>query len=181
MASALYSARRHTPAVYAVSAAAGDAPALPAAAKAALADSARSTLAAAAAVSKAVEAACPWLDAVLERLIAVVCQRAEDGPDVFDRWAEPDWSVVATSVPVEELRPHGVPCDRSGEQEEQHDQDRDAARRPLADFEGPQRHPVLAGFELAIGVDNDGDALAPHPSNGAPRINSSSRARSSFE
>jgi len=96
----------HTPAVYAVSAAAGDAPALPAAAKAALADSARSTLAAAAAVSKAVEAACPWLDAVLERLIAVVCQRAEDGPDVFDRWAEPDWSVVATSVPVEELRRH---------------------------------------------------------------------------
>ena len=82
---------------------------------------------------------------------------------------------------VEELRSHGVPRDRSREQEEQHHQDCNAAGGPFADFEGPQRHPVLTRLELAIGVDDDGDALALHPSNGAPRINSRSRARSSFE
>jgi hypothetical protein len=96
----------HTAELYAVSGAAGDAPPLPGAAKAALAESSRVTMAAAASIGRALSAACPWLDAVLDRLIAVVCDRAEDGPEVRNRWAEPDWSIFATSAPVEELRRH---------------------------------------------------------------------------
>jgi hypothetical protein len=93
----------HTAELYAVSGAAGDAPPLPGAAKAALTESARRTLAAADEIGQALGAACPWLDAVLDRLIAIVCGRAEDGPELRNRWAEPDWSIFATSVPVRDL------------------------------------------------------------------------------
>src|SRR5947199_249403 len=71
-----------------------------------------------------------------------------------------------------------------GEGEEQHDQQADHERAPLPCLERPQRDTVLSGGEVPIGVDDDGDAaISPllHPSNGAPRISSRSRARSSFE
>ena len=96
----------HAAELYVVSGAAGDAPALPRASAAALAESATRTLAAAGHVSEAVRCACPWLDAVLDRLMSVVGERAEDGPDLLERWAEPDWSVLPTSVPASALRAH---------------------------------------------------------------------------
>ena len=96
----------HAPELYTVSGAAGDAPALPRAAASALAASASRTLAAADEVDAALHALCRWLDALLDRLIVVVCERAEDGPELAERWAEPDWSVLATTVPVEALRGH---------------------------------------------------------------------------
>ena len=74
--------------------------------------------------------------------------------------------------------------DRSGEREEQHDQQADEERAPLPRLERPHRDTVLSGGEVSIGVEDDGDvAIFPlrHPSNGAPRISSRSRARSSFE
>ena len=82
---------------------------------------------------------------------------------------------------VEQLGSYGIPRDRSGEQEEQHHQHRDGSGRPLPHFERPQRHAILMGLELPIFMDDDGDAFLLHPSNGAPRISSSKRARSSFE
>src|SRR6267378_5058092 len=76
--------------------------------------------------------------------------------------------------------------DRSCEREEQDDGHGDGARAPLPPFDCPAWEPVLFGFKIAVGVDDDRDAAATllslrHPSNGAPRINSRSRARSSFE
>lgn len=96
----------HSAEVYVVSGAAGERPALPRAAQAALHQSAARTLAAAASIDAALAEMCPWFDAVLARLQAVVCLRAEDGPDLQERWGEPDWSVLATSVPIAALRAH---------------------------------------------------------------------------
>src|SRR6266478_2767491 len=75
-------------------------------------------------------------------------------------------------------------ADRSGEREEQHDQQPDDERPPLPRLERPHRHAVLSRGEVSIGVDDDGDATIftlRHPSNGPPRMSSRSRARSSLE
>ena len=100
----------HTAELYAVSGGAGSAPALPRAASAALDKSAKRTHAAVTEIDGALTAAGPWLDAVLDHLITVVCRRAEDGPELRDRWAEPDWSVFATSAPAEALADHLPRC-----------------------------------------------------------------------
>src|SRR5437899_12504767 len=74
--------------------------------------------------------------------------------------------------------------DRSGEGEEQYDQQADYERAPLPRLERPHRHAVLARGEVSIGMDDDGDATIfalRHPSNGSPRMSSRSRARSSLE
>src|SRR6266540_973991 len=77
------------------------------------------------------------------------------------------------------------PGDRSREREEQNDQEPEDERPPLPRFEHPQRHTVGPRIDLTVGMDDDRDAailfLLLHPSNGAPRINSKRRARSSFE
>src|SRR5437773_1042294 len=78
----------------------------------------------------------------------------------------------------------GRATDRSSEREEQHDQQTDHEGAPLPCLERPHRDAVLSRSEVAIGVDDDGDAaIFPrrHPSNGVPRISSRRRARSSFE
>src|SRR6266540_163886 len=77
------------------------------------------------------------------------------------------------------------PGDRSREREEQNDQEPEDERPPLPRFEHPQRHTVGPRIDLTVGMDDDRAAailfLLLHPSNGAPRINSKRRARSSFE
>src|SRR5947208_1402640 len=78
----------------------------------------------------------------------------------------------------------GRATDRSSEREEQHDQQTDHEGAPLPCLERPHRDAVLSRSEVAIGVNDDGDAaIFPrrHPSNGVPRISSRRRARSSFE
>ena len=74
--------------------------------------------------------------------------------------------------------------DRSRKREEQHHQQPDAERAPLTRLERPEGDAILARRQLPIDVHDDGDApilALRHPSNGAPRISSRSRARSSFE
>ena len=75
----------------------------------------------------------------------------------------------------------GVSGDRSRERKEPHDRHGNSPGAPLPGCETPPRNAVLFGFEIAVSVDDDRDAARGHPSNGAPRISSSRRARSSFE
>lgn len=96
----------HLPEVYTIGAAGGDRPPLPGAAASALRASALVTLDAAGAVEDALRAACPWLDAVVDHLQSVVAARAEDGPDLLERWHELDWSVMATRAPLGVLARH---------------------------------------------------------------------------
>src|SRR5882724_9951988 len=88
--------------------------------------------------------------------------------------------------PLESGDERGVAHDRPRERQESHNRYRDGASAPLPRLDGPTRETVLFGFKIAIRVDHNRDgAGAPlflrHPSKGAPRITSSSRARSSFE
>src|SRR2546428_420551 len=76
--------------------------------------------------------------------------------------------------------------DRSRECEKQNDGYGNGASAPLPRLYSPAWEPVLFGLKIAVGVDDDRHAAAApfaslHPSNGAPRMSSSSRARSSFE
>ena len=66
--------------------------ALPKAAARALRESAAATIAAADQIDAQLPALCGWLDALLEHLIDAVCQRAEDGQELRERWAELNWS-----------------------------------------------------------------------------------------
>src|SRR6266540_2947241 len=74
-----------------------------------------------------------------------------------------------------------VAADRARKREEQDDEHGDGDRAPPPHLEDPERKAVLTRIEIAVGVDDDRDAAPAHPSNGAPRITSSKRARSSFE
>src|SRR4029077_3147424 len=87
---------------------------------------------------------------------------------------------------LESWDPGRVAEDRAGEREEQDDGDGNRAGAPLPCLDCPAREAVLFGFKVAVGVDDDRDAASAllsllHPSNGAPRMTSRSRARSSFE
>lgn len=99
----------HRPEVYTIAAAAGDRPALPGAAASALRASAEATLDAARDVDLALHATCPWLDNIVDHLQSVVAHRAEDGPGLWERWAEADWPTVATRVPLAALGRHLPP------------------------------------------------------------------------
>lgn len=96
----------HLPELYTVAGAAGDQPPLPGAASSALRASVMATLDAAHDIDAALVAACPWLDAVVDHLQAVVAARAEDGPELLKRWAEVDWPLIPTRVPLAVLARH---------------------------------------------------------------------------
>ena len=82
----------HSRDLYAIVNAPGFDEALPKAAARALRESAAATIAAADQIDAQLPALCGWLDALLEHLIDAVCQRAEDGHDLRERWAELNWS-----------------------------------------------------------------------------------------
>lgn len=82
----------HSRDLYAIVNAPGFDEALPKAAARALRESAAATIAAADQIDAHLPALCGWLDALLEHLIGAVCQRAEDGQDLRERWAELNWS-----------------------------------------------------------------------------------------
>lgn len=82
----------HSRDLYAIVNAPGFDEALPKAAARALRESAAATIAAADQIDAQLPALCGWLDALLEHLINTVCQRAEDGHDLRERWAELNWS-----------------------------------------------------------------------------------------
>lgn len=82
----------HSRDLYAIVNAPGFDEALPKAAARALRESAAATIAAADQIDAQLPALCGWLDALLEHLINAVCQRAEDGEDLRERWAELNWS-----------------------------------------------------------------------------------------
>jgi hypothetical protein len=84
----------HTPELYVVAGSAGYAAALPRAAGRRLRESAACTLEAAEALAAAVNESCRWCDAVLAHLERVVAERSEPGPELLERWAERDWSLV---------------------------------------------------------------------------------------
>jgi hypothetical protein len=88
--------RTNQPDLYVIAGSGGFSMALPKAAARALQVSAGVTLSAVAEVDAAVAASFAWFDAMLAHLQAAVAERAEDGPDLLERWAEPDWAVIAT-------------------------------------------------------------------------------------
>ena len=84
----------HSPDLYAMVNAPGFDTALPKAAARALRESADVSIAAADQIDAGLPALCAWLDTLLAHLIAMVCARAEDGDDLRERWAEPNWTVL---------------------------------------------------------------------------------------
>ena len=88
--------------LYLVVEAAGARPALPRTTARLRAASAAITDEAIAAVDRALAAACPWLDGVLDSLQRAIAARAEDGDDILARWQSPDWSVLRPSSPAVE-------------------------------------------------------------------------------
>ena len=87
----------------------------------------------------------------------------------------------ARDFALEPRHPRGIARERAREREEEHDEDRDGDRGPLPYLDDAKREPVLPRIEIAVGVDDERHVPLAHPSNGAPRISSSTRARSSFE
>jgi hypothetical protein len=73
---------------------AGDRPALPKAVERVRAESAAATTAAVASLEHALVVLCPWFDGLLLELQRRIAARAEDGPDLLDRWSATDWSVI---------------------------------------------------------------------------------------
>lgn len=82
----------HSRDLYAIVNAPGFDEALPKAAARTLRESAAAAIAAADRIDAQLPALCQWLDALLEHLIETVCQRAEDGQDLRQRWADINWS-----------------------------------------------------------------------------------------
>ena len=60
----------------------------------ALKASARQTIAAAEAIDASLLHMFRWLEALLDHLIEVVCERATDGARLRERWASDDWTVI---------------------------------------------------------------------------------------
>jgi hypothetical protein len=94
------SLRTNRPDLYVVSGNEGFAAALPRSAARTLRTSAAVTLEAASAIGDLLGGECAWLDRLLAHLQRVVAARAEDGPGLLERWADPAWSVVATLGPA---------------------------------------------------------------------------------
>ena len=84
----------HSRDIYAIVNAPGFETALPKAAARALRESAAVTIDAADQIDRQLPGLCAWLDALLEHLIGVVCERAEEGDDLRERWAETNWSAL---------------------------------------------------------------------------------------
>ena len=84
----------HSPELYAVIDGAGDRPALPKAVARVRRDSAAVTADAVGSLERALAVLCPWLDELLCTLQRRVAERAEDGPDLLERWSATDWSVI---------------------------------------------------------------------------------------
>ena len=84
----------HSRDIYAIVNAPGFETALPKAAARALRESAGVTIDAADQIDRQLPGLCAWLDALLEHLIGVVCERAEEGDDLRERWAETNWSAL---------------------------------------------------------------------------------------
>ena len=93
----------HSPELFPVVDGAGDRPALPKAVARVRAESAEVTAAALVSLERALAVLCPWFDALLLELQRRVAARAEDGPDLLDRWSATDWSVIGRG-PVPLLR-----------------------------------------------------------------------------
>jgi hypothetical protein len=83
-----------SPDLYAVIDAAGERPVLPKAMARHRSTSHDVTRAAIASLDSALATLCPWLDDVLVSLQKEIASRAEDGDDLLERWADPDWSVL---------------------------------------------------------------------------------------
>ena len=60
----------------------------------ALTASAHRTIAAAEAIDASLLAMFQWLDALVEHLISVVCDRVDEGPRLRERWATDQWAVI---------------------------------------------------------------------------------------
>jgi hypothetical protein len=88
-----------SPGLYAVVDAAGARPPLPKAMARLRAESQAVTRAAIVSLDSALAVLCPWLDDVLVSLQKEIAARAEDGEDLLERWADPDWSVLGRPTP----------------------------------------------------------------------------------
>lgn len=93
-----------SPELFMVLDAAGATPALPKAAARLRVESQVITRAAIVALDSALSTLCPWLDDVLGTLQKEIAARAEDGDDLLERWADPDWSVLGRTSPA--IRTH---------------------------------------------------------------------------
>jgi hypothetical protein len=90
----------HTPALYLVSDERFGS-ALPKAAARFVQESCRATLASAEALAATTNALAPWLDRLLAHLQQAVAARSEPGPELIERWAVRDWSLLARETPGE--------------------------------------------------------------------------------
>lgn len=84
----------HSPDIYAIVHAPGFEQALPKAAARALRQSAEATIAAADAIDRALPHLFAWFDQLLDYLIGQVCERAEEGDELRERWADSNWTVI---------------------------------------------------------------------------------------
>jgi len=84
----------HTQDLYAIINSPGFDAALPKATAHALRASADVTIAAADRVDAALPGLCDWLDRLLEHLIVRVCDRADEGDDLAERWRDSNWTVL---------------------------------------------------------------------------------------
>lgn len=80
--------------LYVIAESDGFSSALPKAAARLLRAAAAVTMSAMADIDAAVAALCAWFDAVLAHLQQVVADRSEPGPELLERWADPNWSVL---------------------------------------------------------------------------------------
>jgi hypothetical protein len=76
--------------------------ALPKAATRFVKESCRVTLTAAENLSASTHTLAPWLDRVLAHLQQAVAERSEPGPELIERWAARDWSLLARLLPGDE-------------------------------------------------------------------------------
>ncbi len=84
----------HSADIYAIVHAPGFEQALPKAAARALRQSAEATIAAADAIDATLPGLFGWFDRLLEYLIGLVCERAEEGEELGERWSESNWTVI---------------------------------------------------------------------------------------
>ena len=91
----------HAHDLYVIAESSGYASALPKAALRALRSSATTTLEAGSQIARLLRRVCEWLDAVLDQLQRVVAARSEPGPELLERWAQADWSVLV-ALPARE-------------------------------------------------------------------------------
>ena len=84
----------HAQDLYVIAESGGYASALPKAALRALRASAATTLGAGDQIARLLRQMCAWLDAVLDHLQRVVAARSEPGPELLERWAQANWSVL---------------------------------------------------------------------------------------